>query len=173
MSLIARHEMLSALKTATEADVPDIVALHAAVAERLTAQFGFGRWSTKPTEKAVRFDLRSSKILVLRRRSRLIATLCLTAKRPWAINPAYFSDCDRPVYLRSVAVAPDLQGQGIGRKCIEEAKLVGGRWPADFIRVDAYDVPAGAGTFYTQCGFKEVGHTSYRGCPLVYFECAL
>ncbi len=38
------------------------------------------------------------------------------------------------------------------------------------IRLDAYDAPAGAGEFYRKFGFSEMGRTSYRGTPLVYFE---
>ena len=46
-------------------------------------------------------------------------------------------------------------------------------WPADAIRLDAYDAPAGAGDFYAKCGFREVGRATYRGVPLVYFELLL
>jgi len=46
-------------------------------------------------------------------------------------------------------------------------------WPAEAIRVDAYDGPSGGGPFYARCGFTEVGRTIYRGVPLVYFEMLL
>ena len=38
------------------------------------------------------------------------------------------------------------------------------------IRLDAYDAPAGAGPFYSRCGFREMGRVIYRKVPLVYFE---
>jgi GNAT superfamily N-acetyltransferase len=56
---------------------------------------------------------------------------------------------------------------------MEEAKAVARAWPADAIRLDAYDHEAGAGEFYRKCGFKEVGRVTYRGVPLVYFELLL
>ena len=43
-------------------------------------------------------------------------------------------------------------------------------WPADAIRLDAYDAVAGAGSFYDKCGFQERGHVVYKGDPLVYYE---
>jgi hypothetical protein len=46
-------------------------------------------------------------------------------------------------------------------------------WPADAIRLDAYDAPAGAGGFYATCGYTEVGRVRYRGTPLIYYELLL
>ena len=158
------------MEVATVADVPDIVTLRAAVAGKLTAQYGHGPWSGVSTEKGVRFDMRTSKVFVVRRKGRLIATLRLATKKPWAIDPKYFSACQRPLYLLSMAVAPDLQRQGIGRLCLEEVKKICRQWPADAIRLDAFDAPAGAGQFYAKCGFRAVGRATYRGCPLEYFE---
>ena len=44
------------------------------------------------------------------------------------------------------------------------------REPSDAIRLDAFDADAGAGEFYSKCGFREVGRASYRSVPLIYFE---
>jgi GNAT superfamily N-acetyltransferase len=72
-----------------------------------------------------------------------------------------------------MVVAPALQRQGIGRSCLEEVRRICRRWPADAVRLDAYDAPAGAGKFYEKCGFRDIGRASYRGCPLAYFEAVL
>jgi GNAT superfamily N-acetyltransferase len=58
----------------------------------------------------------------------------------------------------------------VGRRCLEQALRIARDWSADAIRLDAYDAEAGAGAFYRKCGFREVGRTSYKGNPLVYFE---
>jgi hypothetical protein len=42
--------------------------------------------------------------------------------------------------------------------------------PADAIRLDAYDAQAGAGPFYTKCGYRELAHVVYKNNPLIYFE---
>jgi GNAT superfamily N-acetyltransferase len=69
-----------------------------------------------------------------------------------------------------MAVRPDYQRRGIGRLCLEHAIRRVRDWPADAIRLDAYDAEAGAGEFYSKCGFREVGRVEYRGTPLVYYE---
>jgi hypothetical protein len=53
---------------------------------------------------------------------------------------------------------------------LEDACTVAEEWPADAIRLDAYDAEAGAGTFYAHCGFAERGRVVYKGDPLVYYE---
>ena len=46
-------------------------------------------------------------------------------------------------------------------------------WPANSIRLDAYDDPAGAGGFYRACRYREVAHVTYRDVPLLYYELLL
>ena len=69
-----------------------------------------------------------------------------------------------------MAVAPSAQRTGAGRELLEHAVVAARGWPADCIRLDAYDAPAGAGEFYARCGFTEVGRVVYRKTPLIYFE---
>jgi len=161
------------LKLATADDAEAIASLRTAVAQRLTLQYGKGHWSSAASAKGVLFDLRTSRVYVARCEERLIATLRLATKKPWAIDKTYFSACERPLYLTSMAVDPELQRTGIGRLCIEETKKIVKSWPADAIRLDAYDAEAGAGEFYRKCGFREVGRVSYRATPLIYFEMLL
>jgi GNAT superfamily N-acetyltransferase len=102
--------------------------------------------------------------------ARVVATFQLGTRKPWAIDAAYFSPARRPLYLTDMAVHPDVQRRGIGRACVEAMRGIAVAWPADAIRLDAYDAAAGAGGFYAACGFREVGRVVYRGTPLVYFE---
>jgi GNAT superfamily N-acetyltransferase len=163
----------SALELATEDDAAAIAAVRNAAAEHLTSKYGEGHWSSLATERGLLHAMRISRVFVLRRRNRLIATLRLATKKPWAIDPSYFTTCKRPIYLTDMAVEPTLQRQGIGRRCIEEARRIVRAWPGDAIRLDAYDADAGAGPFYARCGFQEVGRVTYRKTPLVYFELVL
>jgi GNAT superfamily N-acetyltransferase len=152
------------------ADIPAIASLRMATAEKLTAAYGIGPWSGTTTEKSVLFAMRKSSVFIARRQGKLIAVMALGATKPWAIDRKYFSKCARPLYLTNMAVAPELQRQGIGRLCVEAAKKIAENWPAQAIFLDAYDAAAGAGEFYSKCGFREVGRASYRGVPLIYFE---
>jgi len=161
------------LQIAAAEDVSDLVSLRLAVNEHLTLQYGKGYWSGGVTDKGVLFAMRTSSVYVARYRGRLIATLTLGAKKPWAIDKKYFSASKRPLYLTTMAVSPDEQRKGIGRLCIDEARRIATQWPSDAIRLDAWDAEAGAGEFYRKCGFQEVGRATYRSAPLIYFEMVL
>jgi GNAT superfamily N-acetyltransferase len=160
-------------RRAEAADTADVVALRVGTARDLTARFGRGHWSNEGTERAVLNDLRVSQVWLALNGRAAVATFRLGTRKPWAIDAAYFSPCERPLYLTDMAVRPDMQRQGVGRRCIEEMIDVARRWPADAVRLDAYDSPAGAGGFYARCGFQERGRVSYRDNPLVYFEMLL
>ena len=154
-------------------DAAEIVALQIAVDKKLTSLHGVGPWSGGTTEKMVLFKMRQAKVFVARQRGKIIAMLTLGTKKPWAIDGKYFTKCQRPLYLTSMAVAPELQRQGIGKRCVAAAMEIARAWPADAIFLDAYDAAAGAGEFYRRCGFREVGRATYRGAPLIYFESLL
>jgi GNAT superfamily N-acetyltransferase len=158
---------------ATSTDAEAIAELLTAVAERLTRDFGRGHWSSAVSENGILCALRTSRVYVVRKRKRIVATLRLATKKPWAIDKSYFSDCQRPLYMTSMAVDPPLQRRGIGRATLEEVRHIAREWPADAIRLDAYDFPGGAGGFYAKCGFREMGRKTYRKTPLIYFELLL
>lgn len=164
-------ERTLSIAVASDVDAAELAALRTEVADHLTSRFGQGHWSALVTERGERRSLRTTRILVARdHASSLVATLRLGTKKPWAIDTAYFADVRRPLYLTDMAVAPRIQRQGVGRRLIEEAKEAAAGWPADALRLDAYDHAAGAGAFYAKCGFHQVGRVVYRGVPLLYFE---
>ena len=158
------------LEKAHAQDVPGIAALRTAVAVRLTRDFGEGHWSQGGSESGVIRDMAIPGLYVVRDAGQLVATLRLAAKKPWAIDPVYFTDSKSPLYLTSMAVDPDRQRQGIGRACMIDALRIARERLADAIRLDAYDSPAGAGAFYEKCGFRQVGRVIFRNTPLLYYE---
>ena len=159
--------------TATASDVGVVVALRAAVADDLTRRHGRGHWSSVGTEKSVLRDIRTSRVLLAWDGDLAVGTARLATKRPWAIDPKYFTPCNRALYLTDMAVSPKWQRLGVGRRCLDRARIVAHDWPADAIRLDAYDGPAGAGEFYAKCGFTERGRVAYRSTRLVYYELVL
>jgi ribosomal protein S18 acetylase RimI-like enzyme len=155
---------------ATAAAAEEIAKIRTAVAEKLTSEYGKGHWSSPSSIRSVLLDLRTSSVYIARQQEKVIATLRLAAKKPWAIDTKYFTPGKRPLYLTSMAVDPELQRQGIGRYCLEEVKRIAREWPSDAVRLDAYDAEAGAGGFYARCGYREVGRAAYRKVRLIYFE---
>jgi GNAT superfamily N-acetyltransferase len=161
------------LNPATADNAPQLVALHNTVAEALTQRHGKGPWSSKTTEKGVLYSLRTKRVFVAREGVEIVGALGLTTKKPWAIDTSYFSECRKPLYLLGMAIHPAKQGQGVGRRCLELAREIARAWPADAIRLDAFDAPAGAGPFYLKCGWTEMGRVVYRKTPLIYYELLL
>lgn len=161
------------LETATPEDAPALTTLHTEVAEQLTRQCGPGHWSHAPSERGVLRGMKRETVYVARNGGRIVATLVLSTRKPWAIDKRYFSPAARPLYLTSMAIDPKLQQQGLGRVCMAEAALAARDRQADALRLDAYDTAAGAGGFYARCGYRQVGRVVYRGTPLVYYELVL
>lgn len=158
---------------ATTDDVAIIAALQNASAGALTARYGQGHWSGLVSERGVLDDLRHARVRVGRIGRHVYTVLRLAAKKPWAIDVSYFTPVKRPLYLTGMAVSVAHQGRGFGRQALEDAVAVARAWPADAIRLDAYDAAAGAGLFYERCGYQERGRTVYKGDPLVYLELLL
>jgi GNAT superfamily N-acetyltransferase len=159
--------------TATAADAAAIATLRTAVAADLTARYGTGHWSSAVTERGVLHSLKHSRVLLAQHESDIVGVLRLATKKPWVIDPAYFHAVRRPLYLADMAVKPTVQRQGVGRRLLLEGIAAARKWPADAIRLDAYDADAGGGSFYLRCGFREVGRVTYRETPHIYFELLL
>lgn len=149
---------------------PMIAALQNAAARALTARFGKGHWSSPITERGVVLALRHARG---RNGRRILTVLRLATKKPWAIDVSYFTAVKRPLYLTGMAVSVAHQGRGLGRLALDDARAIAAAWPADAIRLDAYDAEAGGGQFYAKCGFRERGSVVYKGDPLVYYELLL
>ena len=151
-------------------DAAAVAAVRVAAADQLTKEFGDGHWSAHTNEAAVLRDMKASRVLAVRDRSEIIGTLTLQTRKPWAIDVSYFTPCNKALYLINMAVAPDRQRQGVGRALLAEALTTARSFPADAIRLDAYDSAAGAGDFYRKCGYRNVGGKAFHGVPLLYFE---
>ena len=158
---------------ATESDAPALARLSTAAHMHLLEKHGRDTSKCLVKETTMLSALKSSRFLVARFQGELVAMLCLQKKKPWAIDPAYFTPVPAPVYLTNMAVAPTWQRQGVGRQLLNEAHVIVRNWPGDAIRLDAYDNETGAGGFYAKCGYRERGRVVYRKTPLIYFEWVL
>ena len=159
------------IERATVALAPAIASLRNDAADHLTKQYGRNYGSGHCSDRGVVADMkRGGVVYVARARTGLLGTMTLDTRKPWAIDPVYFAKSRRPIYLTNMAVAPDHQRTGVGRALLAEAARIAAAWPADAIRLDAFDTASGAGEFYARCGFSEVGRKAYRAVPLIYYE---
>jgi len=147
--------VLLRFRDATLDDVPALAALQNAAAGALTARYGPGPWSMLVSERSVGLAQRHARVRVGRDGKRIVTVLRLARKKPWAIDVAYFTPVRRPLYLTGMAVSVVHQGQGLGRRALEDACGVAAEWP---------------GGFYARCGFVPRGRAVYRGDPLAYYE---
>ena len=156
---------------ASPAAASEIARVKNAAADDLTARYGKGHWSYQCTEKSVLGGMtdKSFQFAALLD-GRVVGTLQLAYKKPWAIDIRYFTDLKQAVYLTGMAVLPELQGKGIGRYMLGEVADRARMFSAGAIRLDAYDAPAGAGDFYVKCGYRETGRVVCRTVPLIYYE---
>ena len=161
------------LRQAGASDAIELAALHTATAADLTSRYGRGHWSTLTTERGVLAGMRHSYVVIAVHEGRIIGTLRLTTKKPWAIDRTMITPVKRPLFLVGMAVTPELQRRGIGRLMLEHAVKIAKEWPADSIVLDAFDADAGAGDFYARCGYREIGRKEYKGDPLRYYELLL
>jgi GNAT superfamily N-acetyltransferase len=149
-------------------DAEELASLRNAVAADLELRFGCKSHTT--TAKGVLFHMRQGQILVARRKGRIVGSLVLLRKKPWAIDVSYFTPAKQALYVVGMNVAPELQRKGVGRRliraAIDAAKLQG----CDAIRLNAFDAEYGAGGFYLKCGFSARGRSVYRTVPLFNFE---
>ena len=159
---------------ATQADAAAIAAVRMAAARDLTERFGAGPWSfAMETEASVQAELRSSTVMFARDGGIVIASLRLATRNPWLGNIDFFTPCDRPIFLTSMAVLPRRQRQGVGRQLLSESRKVAAHMGGEALRLDSYAGPAGAGEFYRRCGFHEARRGDYNGTALIWFEAML
>ena len=78
--------MAVTVQFATEADIPELLQLRLSVDADQARRFGNDRWSTTINEKSVARGLKSSRVLIARRRGQIIGTLRMETKKPWAID---------------------------------------------------------------------------------------
>ncbi len=158
------------ISLATPDDAPGLAALRGSVARDMTRKYGEGDWSASPSPAEVLQQAETSQVFVARREASIIGTVRLARALPWAIDASSFTPVSTALYVLGLSVAPDSRGQGVGRLLMGSAKDAATSRPAQALWLDAYDHEAGAGPFYIKCGFRQVGRTSYRTMPLIYFE---
>jgi GNAT superfamily N-acetyltransferase len=157
---------------ATDADGAAMALLRTGAASVLAARFGPGPWSPPSYTVALRLAAVPGRSCVRlgRRDGTVVSGLRLQTKKPWAIDVTWFSPAARPLYLTDMVVDPEYQRMGFGRAALADAVRTAMAWPADAIRLDAWDADAGAGPFYGCCGYTERGRGVYRGTPLIFYE---
>jgi GNAT superfamily N-acetyltransferase len=137
-------------------------------ARAMTRRHGDGPWSRVQGLPTLRKHQAERAIVLVETDSTAAATFTLGRKKPPFYRGHWFANPKAPaVFLSNMAVIPQLQRRGIGRWCMHQAERLAGEWGAQCIRLDAFQGPAGAGTFYEKCGYT-LAHSGTLG--LEYYE---
>lgn len=149
----------------------EIYRLHAAAAAALDRRHGFGPWSRISFAATLRRVIFKDIVHVFDIGGRIVGACSLTPGKIDFYDPAWFSPEMNPaLYLRSMSVHPDWQGQGIGRAMMAAAESLARQRGYKSLRLDAYQGRGGAGGFYLKCGFSQVYAGVFRGAALDIFE---
>jgi ribosomal protein S18 acetylase RimI-like enzyme len=155
---------------ATTADAREVHALLAAAGRALADQ-GYANWDPPYPLERVAHDIVEREVWLVRRDGAPIATYTLgtSAVRPYA--PAPWADVDAPAtYLNRLAVAPALQGQGIGAKCLDAVATRSRALGARTVRCDVLAANGPLCRFYERHGFRRRGTRSHSGWEFACYE---
>lgn len=151
-------------------DARAIAALRNAVAEHMAERFGPGQWSAPTSRAEVLRQIRASQVLVAWEAEHIVGTVRLATVNPRAMASAGFAPVQSALYVLGLAVAPDYQKMGIGRRLLDSAKEQARQRRADALWLDTVEGQAGAGPFYLRCGFRRVAAAVKGKVPLVHYE---
>jgi GNAT superfamily N-acetyltransferase len=152
-------------------DVGTVREILAAAAADLTACFGDGHWSTVRAIETLRKYADNGDLCLVEANSIAVGTLRLTDRKIGFYRNDWFARPDDPAgYLLDMAVHPNHQRRGIGRRSLQLTEQLARGAGLRAIRLDAYVGPAGAGDFYKKCGYALMHAGAFKGVALEYFE---
>jgi GNAT superfamily N-acetyltransferase len=166
-----RINPMVSLRKAGGDDIKLVRAILAAAAADLVTRFGSGHWSTVRSAESLQKRASNGALYIIEADSSAVGTLQLTSRKTGFYREEWFAPRQGTVgYLLDMAVHPDHQQRGIGRRSMELVESLARLAGLRAIRLDAYRGPAGAGEFYKKCGYASVHKGEMREVPLEYFE---
>ena len=158
-------------RTATPADVPALVAIHAACCREITRRLGDGHWSLEPTRESVLTAMECRTVYVALLGTAPVATVTVSQTPASFWPPAVWTEPEADALcVFGLAVLPEHQRRGIGAwmmSHIEDmAADAGHRW----VRLDAYTANPRAQRFYRKLGYAARGEVALAGTRLTCFE---
>jgi len=126
-------------------------------------QNGIDQWDQYyPTEQLYEADLRNGHLYGIRRGQEWIGVVSINGEQSEQFGGLPWRDTSgRPLVIHRLAVHPDCQGQGIGKRLLRFAEAAAVERSFTSIRFDAYSANAAAMTMYERAGYKAVGETRY------------
>ena len=116
-------------------------------------------------------DVLAGKVYAVSENGELIATFTMSVEPLVYYFSQLWSDPSIvAMYVNHMAVLPEYQGKGVGRKCMERIEQDSLELGCGAVRLDAYEKNEHAVKFYDQLGYERREIIMYRGLPLLCFD---
>ncbi len=158
---------LIALRPARFRDYRTIHRIRQQAAEKLTADFGTGDWSSISWFSTLERGLFDKALYAVWQGAEIVGTCVLTTIPVSFYDLKRFAQPNAPAfYLSSLSIGPRWQRRNIGRQAMKIAEDIATVRRAATLRLDTLIAPAGATGFYENCGYAAV----YDDAGLRFFE---
>ncbi|WP_135554432.1 GNAT family N-acetyltransferase [Paenibacillus cymbidii] len=150
---------MSAILQLTEQDLPDLRALYRSVAAVLRAN-GVRQWDRfYPNRFVIRGDLkRETAFGACDGNGRIVGAVVVDRRQTGRYSGLPWSDrAGEPACIHRLAVHPEHQGRGIGKRLLQFAEQRARETGGTSIRLDVYTGNPGAVELYRRAGYAEVG----------------
>lgn len=139
-------------------EIDDLYALIEACGEDMYRRLGLDHWKP-PTPKAdFREYARTKDVFAVVEGERLVATFTIRFDGPEPYPASSWADAShRAIYLNKLAVMPSLQGQGLGRWCMDEVERLARERGCHAVRFDALTRNVALLAFYDHLGYLRRG----------------
>lgn len=145
------------VRPALPGDLPAILVLLAACRTALVAQ-GIDQWDALyPDEAGVRADLVAGSLFLAEQGGAVVGTFALGLHPEPAYEAVSWQGEGPFRVLHRLAVAPEAQGQGFGRRLVAAAEAEALRQGARVLRLDVYEGHPRAVALYQATGYRACG----------------
>ena len=160
------------LVRATDDDAPTVHALLAAAGAHLATQ-GFRNWIPPYKLDRVRRDVATREVYLVLRDEVPVATFMLgpAPQRPY--DPWPWPSDAPALYLNRIAVAPEVQGQGVATWCLEAIATRAVVCGARVVRCDVLSANPRLRRWYERHGYVARGERAHSGWTFTCYELAL
>lgn len=152
------------LSKASQADFAAVCSLYERVCAHMLAQGNHQwQWGGYPNSQLVQEDLDTQTLYVVRENNQIVCAVCVIAQDDREHEDVNWLFGGKVGMFHRLAVSPDAQGKGLGRKVMEEVIGLLRAQGCDCLRCDTFCENHKALTLYRSLGMRDAGEVYYYG----------
>ncbi|MDD6050761.1 MAG: GNAT family N-acetyltransferase [Clostridiales bacterium] len=158
------------LMKATAADFSAVCVLYRTICDQMAADDSpQWVWGVYPSDDILQESLAAGTLYVAREGETLLAAVTVDT----CFEPEYegvnWLFGTRPGAFHRLAIAPDQQGRGLGRKLLNDVMALLRDLGCDALRIDTYATNLHAQRLYESCGMRKAGEVIFAHRPLPFY----